>query len=64
MVSEGERAPDSRAWVGTVEAARYLDVSQRTLANWRVRGGGPPFAKFGHLAKYKRWLKGVASIGL
>ena len=34
------------------EAAEVLNVSPRTLQQWRVRGGGPPFAKLGALVRY------------
>jgi hypothetical protein len=27
------------------QAARTLSVSPRTLRNWRVRGGGPPYVR-------------------
>lgn len=27
------------------KAARLLSLSKRTLRNWRVRGGGPPFIR-------------------
>lgn len=29
----------------TKEAARALRVSHRTLEDWRLKGGGPPFNK-------------------
>jgi len=28
-------------------AAAYLGVARQTLANWRVRGEGPPYARLG-----------------
>lgn len=28
------------------EAAKFLNVSPRTLQGWRVTGGGPPFVKY------------------
>ena len=28
-------------------AAEYLGASRQTLAHWRVRGDGPPYAKLG-----------------
>jgi excisionase family DNA binding protein len=36
----------------THEAASYLRLSPRTLENWRVRGGGPRFHKFGDRVLY------------
>lgn len=35
-------------------AARYLNLSPRTLRNWRTRGGGPPFVKIsGRCIRYR-----------
>ena len=34
------------------EAAAYLNLSPRTLENWRVLGGGPRFRKFGRRVIY------------
>ena len=31
----------------TDEAAEVLRLSRRTLEGWRVKGGGPPFCRFG-----------------
>ena len=38
------------------EAARYLNVSSRTLQKWRQIGGGPKFIKLGggRLVRYRR----------
>lgn len=30
------------------QAAELLNVSPRTMENWRLRGGGPRFARIGH----------------
>ncbi len=41
-------------------AAKYLRLNKggaRTLANWRMRGIGPPFVKMGH--KMIRYRKGT-----
>lgn len=35
-----------------VEAAEILAVSPRTLQQWRVKGGGPPYQKFGAACRY------------
>jgi hypothetical protein len=32
------------------DAAEVLNVSPRTLQQWRVKGGGPPFQKLGATA--------------
>jgi hypothetical protein len=34
------------------EAAQFLRVSPSWLAKERMRGGGPPFAKFGRSVRY------------
>ncbi|MEM8836452.1 MAG: helix-turn-helix domain-containing protein [Pseudomonadota bacterium] len=34
-------------------AADFLNVSIRTLQAWRVRGGGPPYAKLGKSVRYR-----------
>jgi predicted DNA-binding transcriptional regulator AlpA len=34
------------------QAAEYLGVSASTLAKWRVRGDGPPYAKHGGVVIY------------
>jgi predicted DNA-binding transcriptional regulator AlpA len=35
------------------EAASFLDLSQRTLQAWRVRGCGPKFHKLGRSVRYR-----------
>ena len=42
------------------EAAMRLGLSARTLQQWRLKGGGPPFLKLGAAVRYdedtlKRW---------
>ena len=37
----------------TDELADKLDVSPRTLQDWRHRGEGPPFVKLGDCVRYK-----------
>lgn len=39
-------------YVDRTEAARILGVKPATLADWAVKGFGPPIAKFGRAAKY------------
>jgi len=36
------------------EAAALASLSVRTLQTWRVRGGGPQFAKLGGSVRYRR----------
>jgi phage terminase Nu1 subunit (DNA packaging protein) len=41
--------------VSAKEAADYLDVSTRTLANWRCRGfPNVPYSKLGRSVKYRK----------
>lgn len=47
------------------EAAERLALSVRTLQQWRVRGGGPPFLKLGASVRYdvealESWVSGQA----
>jgi predicted site-specific integrase-resolvase len=34
-------------------AANLLNVSEKTLANWRCSGFGPPFVRVGRLIRYR-----------
>jgi excisionase family DNA binding protein len=36
----------------TPEAAKYLNVSARTLQKWRQTGGGPMYVKIGGAVRY------------
>ena len=40
----------------TLEAAEYLGLSQSTLNNWRLTGGGPVFYRAGNRIFYSRPL--------
>jgi len=49
------------------EAAERLGVRPSTLANWRYRGGGPPYIKVGGRVRYRLaelgdWLDGQARL--
>jgi excisionase family DNA binding protein len=47
----------SSPYLDTYRAARYLNVSTRTLERLRSVGGGPKFAKAGRRVLYrKEWL--------
>lgn len=35
------------------EAANHLNVKKSSLEAWAVRGGGPPFVKFGRAVRYR-----------
>lgn len=39
--------------LNTSAAAEFLSVSEKTLAQWRWRGGGPKFCKLGRLVRYR-----------
>ena len=41
-------------YVGTREAAAFLELSPRTLDRYRVTGEGPAFHKFGTRVRYAR----------
>jgi excisionase family DNA binding protein len=43
---------DTKRFLTTDEASRYLAVSGRTLERWRLVGEGPPFSKLGALCRY------------
>ena len=45
---------DERMYLTTVEAARYLGLSARTLKRYRVTGEGPVFHRFGGRVRYLR----------
>lgn len=36
------------------DAASWLGISKKTLANWRVLRQGPPFYKIGKAVRYRR----------
>lgn len=39
--------------LNTAEAARFLNVNERTLEAWRSKGVGPAFVKLRRCARYK-----------
>ena len=45
---------DPEAGCTEMQAAIFLGVSVRTLQAWRIRGGGPPYAKMGRSVRYQR----------
>lgn len=47
-------AADLDAALNETQAAEFLGVSTRTLQAWRVRGGGPRYAKIGRAVRYQR----------
>jgi len=42
------------AWLTPPDLAREMNVALLTLADWRVKGIGPKFAKVGRLVRYRR----------
>jgi helix-turn-helix protein len=43
-----------REWMSEQEAAAELDVSVRTLRQWRRKRISPPYAFFGRIPRYHR----------
>ncbi len=41
-------------FLDTQQAARYLGLSAKTLARYRVTGDGPVFHRFGNRIRYRR----------
>ena len=54
--SSSSTTTSAHAWIKRrlteIEAAEVLHVSPRTLQTWRIKGGGPPFKKFGAAVRY------------
>ena len=54
------------AYYTAATVAAVLELSEQTLANWRVSGGGPLFVKKGRILYYRKadvvaWLKDLGS---
>ena len=54
-----------QAWMTTEQAALYVAAKAKTLAHWRLVGGGPRYTKMGRCVRYRRewldeWLEGRA----
>ena len=45
-------APSESGYLSTSQAATYLGMGRRTLDRLRIKGGGPPYHKFGHRVRY------------
>lgn len=50
--AEANEHSDRRLFLSNAEAARFLNLSPRTLEKHRVIGGGPRFRKFGRRIVY------------
>lgn len=56
--------------LNSAQAAEYIGLAKQTIADLRVKGGGPMFCKMGRSVRYKRedldaWIdqfKSVASL--
>ena len=46
--------PEEINYLNTYEAGRWLGLSEKTLARYRVRGEGPAFYRFGTRIRYRR----------
>ena len=46
--------PEETNYLNTYEAARWLGLSEKTLARYRAKGGGPAFYRFGTQFRYRR----------
>lgn len=44
--------PESQ-WITPEELASRLSISPGTVANWRARGKGPTFKRFGGIVRYR-----------
>ena len=41
-------------WLSEEQTAAEVDKSVRTLRQWRRKGVGPPYARFGRTIKYRK----------
>ena len=48
--SPSKTAPSG--WATPAQVSAYLQKPLQTLANWRWKGEGPPFKKFGRSVRY------------
>lgn len=60
---QASTAKPADGWMSTVEAADYLQRTQKTLSNWRSAGEGPPYSKRSNVVRYRKadldeWLEG------
>jgi excisionase family DNA binding protein len=46
--------PVEREWIGVDDLARWLDVPNTTIRQWRYRGIGPRAHKIGRHVRYRR----------
>lgn len=46
--------PDVVEPLSPAAVGRWLGANEKTLANWRCAGSGPPYLKVGGLVRYRR----------
>lgn len=51
---EPREALEEKSVLTTRQAARYVELSPKTLETMRTRGGGPPYVKIGRRVVYRR----------
>ena len=44
--------PQTKQWMRTEDAARYMHHSPKTLEKWRIYGTGPEYVKLGRVVLY------------
>lgn len=49
----GSRQAERSNNLTTQQAAKLMNISARTLEDWRYRGGGPVFRKMGRAVRYQ-----------
>lgn len=54
LADNWRKAAAANALLTETDAAALTGLSVRTLQTWRVRGGGPQFAKLGGAVRYRR----------
>ena len=40
--------------LSTAQAAKFVNMSPRTLERWRLTGGGPRYLKLGRAVRYRK----------
>lgn len=61
MTRAAVKAPSEKLWT-QAELAEHLDVSERTVEDWRYKGDGPPVVHAGRSIRYvpadvRAWLR-------
>lgn len=53
MIANAPAPVDPGQMLTTLQAAERLGLTTSALEAWRVKGGGPPFAKLGSAVRYR-----------